>query len=52
MATPPDAPVSDIVAMPSRSSIDPPTQAPGRWWLSPEVGGETWQSSGWISGQW
>ena len=30
----------------------PPTQAPGRSKLSPLVGGETWQSSGWISGQW
>ena len=41
-----------MVAMPSRRSIQPPTQMPGTDKFLPLLGGLTLHSSGWITGQW
>ena len=44
--------MSDIVSAKSFSSMEPPTHAPSWGKFSPESGGVTTQSAGWIDGQW
>jgi len=44
--------VSDIVSAKSFSTIEPPTHEPSCGKFSPESGGVTTHSSGWIDGQW
>ena len=52
MLTPCDRPSSDMVSLPSISTMSPPIHDPWPSMLSPDVGEETWHSSGWIDVQW
>ena len=52
MGMPCVVPSSDMVTALLRKNIVPPTMAPGRSMLSPDVDTDTLHSSGWMSGQW
>ena len=52
IATPPLAPVSDMVSAPSMIDIQPPIQEPPSSRFAPLVGGLIRDSSGWMVEQW